>query len=493
MLRVENLYFDHNQVHIFDGASFYVGEQDKVGLVGRNGAGKTTLFKLLTHEYQPINGRIEVQGTTSMVSQEVKYDPELEGSKTIREYINPKSTKEDYELKRILHGLELAELSLDQLLQGLSGGQKTKLALARAFIEEPDILLLDEPTNFLDFPGKIWVSKFLSNYPKAFILVSHDIELLDKHIDKVIAINTFTKKIEEYKGNYSDYIKVKNEKEKLLKRTVAIQKKNITRMKESLEKLRSHNSKKGVRQRIVLAKRIERLTDYLPELPPEIKKIKIVLPTPHRIGEIALQVKNIFKHYNGNPILEDVSLSLLRNQRIALIGPNGAGKSTLIKTLLGLISPDAGEVYKDPNAKIGYYSQEFETLDPKQTLVDTMRENTNFNEQDIRKMLARFNFAGDQVFQTIGTLSGGGKTRLSIALLLSKPNNVLILDEPTTYLDVLSQRIILDALKGYTGAMLVVSHTEEFLSELNPSQALLLPDNSLENWKLELLPKVGLI
>ncbi len=491
MISVKGLSFTHGLNPIFDRADFSVATGTKVGLVGPNGAGKSTLLNILSGEETTSVGKLQIHGLVTLVPQEVKRDPEMEGSSSVRSYIDKAGTKQDFQLREILAGLELSHLDLDSSPSNMSGGQKTKLALARSLVTQPDILLLDEPTNFLDVAGKRWVMDFLAQYPKTLILVSHDLELLDKRIGKVLSINTHTRKIEQYSGNYTKFLKLKKEKDDLLKRQVAYESKHIKTMQESLKILYKYKSKKGVRQRVILSRRIQRAKENLPELPPEIGRIKLNLPDPSPVGQLILEAFGISKSYGDNLVLEEVSFQVGRGEKIALIGPNGAGKSTLIKILVGLLDPDAGQVQKDDRLSFGYYSQEFENFDQTKTLLEVILEASNLNQTSARSLLARFLFPGDRVMQKVSTLSGGEKTRLAIAKLLLEPYNLLILDEPTTYLDVLSQRIILDALKTYQGAMIVVSHTEEFIKELVPDKYLLLPDNKFDFWQPEILEQVG--
>lgn len=491
MIRVQNLHFSYSGAPVFDGAEFVVGQNQRVGLVGPNGAGKSTLFKLLLGKESESEGKIEVSGNVGFVPQEVKKDDILQKSTTIREYIDPDNTKEDYELQTILNGLELSHIDLYAMPKVLSGGQKTKLALARVLIVEPDVLLLDEPTNFLDTQGKKWVMKFLSSYPKTLLLVSHDLSLMDQAIDKVIVIDPFTYKIKEYTGTYTQYKRLKAEHDVLLKRKFINEQKHIKRIKKAIEGMAGRKSEKGVRQRIQLQKRVEKMEANLPEMPKELAKIKISLPEPIWVGEIPLKAVGIGKAYGANAVLEDVSLTLYRGERVVLIGHNGAGKSTLLKILVGLLKPDTGEIIKDEKLKIGYYSQEFETFDQEQTLLEVVQEKSVMDIEKIRAFLARFLFRGEKVYQKIHTLSGGEKTRLAMGLLMLQDSNVLILDEPTTYLDPLSQRIILEAVKEYKGTMLVVSHTQDFIKELTPKRALLLPENEVRDFKPELLEKVS--
>ena len=459
--------------------------------MGPNGSGKTTLLDLINNKETPMEGEIIVGGTVGLVPQEVKRDETMEISKTIREYLDTENIKTDFELKRMLSGLELAEIALDQDPHNLSGGQKTKLALAKALLSQPDILLLDEPTNFMDTAGKKWVMDFLSHYPKTLILISHDLKLMDKAIDKILAINTQTKSIEEYKGNYTQAMKLKAEKEALTKRNVEAEQKHIKRMEKGLVKLYRYTSEKGVRARVRLERRIEKLKVNLPDLPREVKSIKIKIPDPAPVGELPIRVINVCKSYGEKLVLDNINFSIKRGERIVFVGPNGSGKSTLLKILVGEIKADSGEIIRNPSLKYGYYSQEFETFDMQKTVLETMIDDCRRGEDFARPFLGRFMFLGNKVFQKVETLSGGEKTRLAIAILAGHDYNLLILDEPTTYLDTISQRVILEALKSYKGAMIIVSHLEEFVKELQPSRVLFLPENNFTFWSEDYLELVN--
>ncbi len=489
MIKAKGIFFSYGDRYILEDASFVVPQNSIVGLVGPNGAGKSTLFKLLKREEGESRGNIDIVGTIGHVPQEIKTDPVLDSAKSVREYIDTEHTKSDHELEYMLRNLELDIELGHPNLKSLSGGQKTRLAIARALIAQPDILLLDEPTNFLDTKGKEWVMNFLKSYPKTLIIVSHDLALLDEVIDKVLFLNPQTQKIEEYKGNYTAYLEKKKEAEERLKREVGEQMKKIKRMEKSLTKMARYTSEKGVRRKTQVRHRMEKLKATLPDLPQEVKRIKLNLPDPAPVGALPFNVKNIYKSYDTQ-ILSDVSLYIERGERVALIGPNGAGKSTLIKIIMGIIAQDGGEITLDENIKIGYYSQEFDTIDTEMTVYDLIDTNTEWDEGRMRTFLSKFLFSGQKVFQKIETLSGGEKTRLSIALLVVKNYNTLILDEPTTYLDPLSQRVILDALKEYSGAMLIVSHTQEFIKELLPHRVLFLPENKIEFYSEDILERV---
>ncbi len=481
MINAKNISYSYSRHDVYKDSSFSIQKGETVALVGPNGAGKSTLFKLLMSEDHVTQGKLEIIGKVGYVPQEIKHDPVLESAEDIKMYLDPEIKKEEWELSVMLHSLEVGA-ELDVKPSTLSGGQRTKLALLRAILDEPDILLLDEPTNFLDKEGKEWIMEFLSDYPNTLIVISHDINLLDNHIDKVMAINPYTKKIEEYRGNYTKYQRLKENADEALKKKFENDQKEISRMKRSLHVMARMSSEKGARARSNVQTRIERIKEALPELPPEIRNIKFVLPDPIHIGEIPVSAKNISKSYGDEVILSDVSLSIRRGERIALFGPNGAGKSTFIKILMGSLEPDTGEVIRDKELHVGYYSQEFETFDFTKTILQTVEEQCDLPMDKIRPILSKFNFPGLKIHQTIGSLSGGEKTRLSIALLMLQNYNLLILDEPTTYLDMQSQKVILEALKSYKGAMLFVSHTQEFVEGLTPNRVLSLPENRVEHW-----------
>lgn len=481
MILAKNISYSYSRLSVYNDSSFSIQKGEKVALVGPNGAGKSTLFKLFMKEQHVTDGQLQIIGKIGYVPQEIKHDPILESAVDIHSYLDPEFKKQAYELMIMLHSLEV-NAELEEAPRKLSGGQRTKLALLRAIIEEPDILLLDEPTNFLDAEGKRWIMEFLSEYPNTLIVISHDINLLDRHIEKVIAINPMSKKIEEYKGNYSKYVKLKGNNDEMLKKRSENDLKEIGRMKKSLLKMARMSSEKGARARANVQTRIDRMTAGLPELPKELAHIKFNLPDPIHTSEIPIRAKSVGKSYGDEVILSDVSLSIMRGERVALYGPNGAGKSTFIKILMERIQPDTGEIIKDEKLHIGYYSQEFEIFDFEKTILETVEEFCNLPLTQIRPILAKFNFMRERIYQTVGTLSGGEKTRLSIALLMLQNYNLLILDEPTTYLDMESQKIILEALKSYKGAMLFVSHTEEFVEGLTPSRIMLLPENKIKHW-----------
>ena len=477
MILAKHISHRYGEKVLFEDAGFYVDYGQKVGLVGVNGSGKTTLMRMICGTEIPDEGTIEHLGNVTWVPQEIKKDTEMDSCPHIRNYVDPNGTVKEYEIKRLLAGLELDKAGLEQAPGTLSGGQKTRLALVRAILEEPDILLLDEPTNFLDVEGKKWLMEFLGRYKKTLIIISHDLELLDKNMDKVLYINPQKKTVVEYAGNYSKFVHQKEIDDALLKRKIENENKHIARMKEGLVKMAHMKSEKGVRQRLNLEKRVEKMIENLPEMPEEAKKIKIQLPEPLWVGELPVFLKGVNKSYGEKKVLTGINFDIKRGERIALIGANGAGKSTLIKIITGTVKPDSGEVVADNKLKIGYYSQELEDLPGDKTLYQYIQQISAQKEGPVRSILAKMLFDKDKIYQKIQYLSGGEKTRLSITALLMQNFNLLILDEPTTFLDPMSQRLILEAIKEYKGSLLFVSHVPEFVDGLAPQRKFLVAQN----------------
>ncbi|PIR98900.1 hypothetical protein COT87_02415 [Candidatus Collierbacteria bacterium CG10_big_fil_rev_8_21_14_0_10_44_9] len=474
-IRATDLSFSYGEKPLLVEASFRIEDEQKVGLVGENGTGKSTLLKLFRGEEYPDDGKLEINGTMELVPQEVKRDPILDKAVSVMEYVNPEGEIPEHKLRKLFAGLGIGEIDLESKPQNYSGGVKTKLALARALFKEPDILLLDEPTNFMDLEGKRWVMGMLAQYPKTLILISHDLSLMDKAIDRVIYINKHKHIIEEYRGNYSQYKRLQKEAEIRFKKEVVGQQKVIKKLEHAIKVI-------GVDARIVMQRRIARLKEVLPELPPEVRSIKIQLPEPARSGDILITARNIAKSYGELSVIKNLNFAIRRGEKIAMLGANGVGKSTLIKLLIGELKPDNGVVEWNPMNKLGYYSQEFENFDMEMSVLKLFEEKCHRMESFCRPFLGKFNFPSSKVHQKVGTLSGGEKTRLAIAMLCSTDANLLILDEPTTYLDIMSQRVILEALKTYKGTMIIVSHTEEFIKELKPDKVFLMPEARMDFW-----------
>ncbi|MEK7470657.1 MAG: ABC-F family ATP-binding cassette domain-containing protein [Patescibacteria group bacterium] len=483
MIRVKDLAFAYGEKPLYEKVNFVVGDNQKVGLVGPNGAGKSTLLSIITGKETDYTGKVELLGSVVLVPQEVKNDPTMEDSTSVKNYADPQNLFQDFEINKIFSGIELT-VSLDQDPKILSGGQKTKLALARALLMKPEVLLLDEPTNFMDKAGKAWVMRFLSEYKGTVIVISHDLELMDNNIDKILAVTPYDGKITEYKGTYSDYLRLKKQKEENLRKELEIKSRHLKRTEER------YNTSRAVATKSIIRRQMERERENLPQLPPEVRKVTIKLPDPKRVGELPIRAIGVTKSYDSLTVLKDVNFTIIRGERIALIGANGTGKSTFIKILMGMIKQDSGEVVKNDDLEVGYYSQEFETFDFNKSVIETFTDESKKESGFARAFLGRYMLSGDKAFQRVGSLSGGEKTRLAIAVLTGKDTNLLILDEPTTYLDVMSQRIILESLKEYKGTMIVVSHTSEFIKELSLTKAFLFPEEKMVLWDEGLLDRI---
>src|SRR5581483_1123975 len=357
----------------------------------------------------------------------------------------------------------------------LSGGQKTKLALARLLFQAPDLLLLDGPTNFLDVEATGWLMEFLERYKGALLIISHDLDLLDHSINKVLRLNEFTHKLEEYRGNYSSYITLAGDALALMERTKAQQEREIARLRKTSTKLRGYGATR-VSQRIAVDKRIATLEVSKPELPQNSRRIKIDFPMRQQSAQLVVRAEHLAKQYGNRKIFSNINFQVERGQRLVVVGLNGAGKTTLLRTLLGITPLDAGKVTMGDRVRLGYYAQENEGLDYDNTLLSEATAILPDDSKRVRSILGRFLFSGSRVFQQIGTLSGGEKTRLALAKMVLDGPNLLVLDEPTTHLDVLSRTIIGEALGDYRGTIISVTHDVEFVRYLQPDTLLMMPE-----------------
>jgi ATPase subunit of ABC transporter with duplicated ATPase domains len=384
----------------------------------------------------------------------------------------------DARIEQLIAGLNIGGVTLEREVSTLSGGQKTKLALVRLLFQNPDLLLLDEPTNFLDVEAASWLMEFLGSYKGALLIISHDLDLLDRSINKVLRLNEFTHRIEEYRGTYSNYLTVTGDALALMEKTKAQQEREIARLRKTSQTLRGFGATR-VSQRISVDKRIATLEASKPELPQTSRKLKIDFPMRQPSGLLVLQADKLAKRYGTREIFHNISFEVERGQRLVIIGLNGAGKTTLLRTLLDHTPLNGGKVTFGDRVRLGYYAQENEGLDYENTVLS---EATNVLPEDskrVRSVLGRFLFNGERVFQKIGTLSGGEKTRLALSKMVLDGPNLLILDEPTTHLDAMSRNIIGEALGNYHGTLIAVTHDIEFVQHLRPDTLLLMPEGRL--------------
>ncbi|MBE6610877.1 MAG: ABC-F type ribosomal protection protein [Ruminococcaceae bacterium] len=489
---------------ILDNVSFSLNEGDKLGIVGVNGAGKSTLFKIITGEYTATAGSVYIskdktvgileQNTglegdstvlgemlasfASLIADEERLEmlqAALEKTPADEELIRSYTSLADrfkraggYEFrsrcKGILKNLGFDERFHDLKISGLSGGQKTRLALARQLITSPDILMLDEPTNHLDIETLAWLEDFLASYRGTLLVISHDRWFLDKVTTKTLEIeNTHA---ELYGGNYTRYVQLKAENREIRERQYKNQQKEIARIEAYIEQQRRWNRERNIIAAESRQKALDRMVKIeRPEDLPE--KIRLTFQKSGESGNDVLTVKNLTKSYPDKPLFSDVSFLVKKHDHLFIAGPNGCGKSTMIKILADKLDADAGNFEYGYNVSIGYYDQENQNLDPENTVLDELWDcYENLTQTEIRSALALFLFKGDDIEKKVSVLSGGEKARLTLCKLILSKMNLLILDEPTNHLDINSREALEGALANFDGTIIAVSHDRYFISKL---------------------------
>ncbi len=496
--------------NIIEDISFTINDNEKVGLIGLNGAGKTTLFNILTGELDYDSGNIVIPKNKKIAY--LKQNTKIESDKTIfdemltmfgdiismendirqleteiskftehdedgvLEALMDKYTKLNERfiemdgfsykslIRGVLKGLSFNDEDFDKPINILSGGQKTRVMLAKLLLERADILLLDEPTNHLDIDAISWLEKYLNSFNGAVIIISHDRYFLDNIVNKVMLLEN--KNVKIYNGNYSEFMKKrKTEIEQELKKFEEYEK-EIERQEEIINRLHAYGSKRNIRQAFSRQKALDKIkkTDR-PNY--ENKKLKLRFTPKLRSGQDVLKIENLSKSYDERAIFNDISFNVYRGEKVGIIGPNGIGKSTLLKIIAGKIDSNKGKTETGHFVNIGYYDQEQTHLDLENTVIDEIwDDNPKFNYYDVRSLLAQFLFTGDDLFKIIGDLSGGEKGRLSLLKLMLSESNFLLMDEPTNHLDIDSKEILEDSLINYDGTVLVVSHDRYFLNKV---------------------------
>lgn len=451
---------------LFEDASLQVNTRDRIGLIGPNGAGKSTLFSLLLGHDEPDEGRVVIQrGTrvgflpqeTASVSDhtvmELAAGPEADG-------------RAEAAAKRILAGLAFRESDFHRPLRELSGGWVMRAHLARLLVEEPDLLLLDEPTNHLDLETLGWFENHLSNYPGAILAISHDRDFLNLICKGIVEIRH--RKLIRYHGNYDACLEQKKAREEQHLAAYRNQQREIEHLESFINRFRAKASKAAQAQdRIKQLARMERIEAPESDEP----TVHFRFPQPPRGGQRVITLKGVRQAYGDHVVYENLDLEVEKAQRTVLVGPNGAGKSTLLKILAGEVAIQAGERTPGHNCSIGYFAQHrTEGLDVKRSVLDEVQSIARpVPEQAARTVLGAFLFRGDDVFKPIGVLSGGEKSRVALVKLLLDPPNFLLLDEPTTHLDMPSIDALIRALQPYEGTIFFVSHDVHFIRALATS------------------------
>ncbi len=497
---------------LFENISFEVAETDKIGLIGINGAGKTTLFKILTGEMTHDGGDIfknrnlkigyirqhfaakENTGIFDEVLKTFDYLTDIERElEDINLDIEIKNgdintlTRRQHELsekfadmggfvykshiKSTLTGLGFSEDDFSKKLNVLSGGELTRVQLAKLLLSDCNLLLLDEPTNHLDITSTIWLEDFLSNYKGSVIVISHDRYFLDKVTNKTIEISG--KRLFSYKGGYTEFMRKKQEFAMSENRRNENTRKEIERIYGIVEQQRSFNREKNIKTAESKLKMIERLENTLTEDIKEEKEIRFKFKTEISSGNDVLFADNLSAAFNGRTLFTDINMHITKGERIFLIAPNGAGKTTLFKKI---ISGGDG-IRLGANVKIGYYDQTQQNLDNSKTILDEIRDAYPlFKETELRNACAAFLFRGDDVFKSIESLSGGERARVSLLKLMLSGSNFLMLDEPTNHLDIASKEALEQSFADYSGTMLVISHDRYFINKLADKIYHLTPD-----------------
>jgi len=507
-----------------EDVTFRVDNGDKIGLVGRNGAGKTTMTKVLAGLALPAEGTVTRSGSIGYLPQDPKVDDMtqlardrilsargLDGvakkmrqaqedmaseDESIRtkgmrrydrleaEFIAGGGYAAESEAAVITSNLDLPERVLAQPLETLSGGQRRRVELARILFSAADTMLLDEPTNHLDADSILWLREFLKNFSGGLLVISHDVELMELVVNRVFYLDANRCVIDQYNMGWKNYLSQREQDEHRRKRERANAQKKAQALMEQANKMRAKATKAVAAQQMI--KRAERMMRGLEDERQTDKVAAIRFPEPAPCGKTPLSAQSLSKSYGSLEIFTDVDLAIDRGSRVVVLGLNGAGKTTLLRMLAGNTAPDTGEVVYGHGAKIGYFAQEHEILDGERTVLENMKSAApDLDDTRVRTILGSFLFSGDDVEKPAGVLSGGEKTRLSLATLVASSANILLLDEPTNNLDPASRKEILDALKAYKGAIVMVSHDEGAVEALNPERVLLLPDAVEDLWSKE--------
>ncbi|MFA5975239.1 MAG: ABC-F family ATP-binding cassette domain-containing protein, partial [Elusimicrobiota bacterium] len=464
MITLRNVSKSFGTQTLFEEVSLQINERDRFALVGPNGAGKSTLFKLIMGAEPPDAGEISLRSgvTFGYLPQEVATFhsrtvlEEVLGEAGMASVFEPKA-------KKILMGLGFRVTDFERPVQELSGGWQMRLAIARLLLEEPDLLLLDEPTNHLDLESLLWFQSYLQSYRGAIFLISHDRAFINALADRVVDLRGHRLKV--YTGTFEDYVDQRERDKQNLIAAYERQQKEIAEAEIFIRRFRAKASTASRAQaKIKQLEKMERI-----ELPEELKTVGFSFPQPARSGQNVLTLKDAWQSYDGSRwVYQGLDLTLERAQRIAFVGPNGAGKSTLLKILAGLLPIQKGERRLGHNVEAGYFSQHrSEMFKPGRTVFeeacDTRRSHS---ETGLRTVLGSFLFSGDSVSKKVDVLSGGEKSRLGLARLLLDPPNLLLLDEPTTHLDIASVEVLIEALKSFEGTICVISHDVYFLRQI---------------------------
>ncbi|MEO5724633.1 MAG: ABC-F family ATP-binding cassette domain-containing protein [Ilumatobacteraceae bacterium] len=518
-------------------ASFTVMARDKVGLVGRNGAGKTSLFRVLGGEAEPTGGRVVRRGGFGYLPQDPRIDEALEKRLAITHVLSGRGiddkivrieklriameedpsernvaryskAEDDFsssggyaaesEARSIAAGLGIHGERMELPIGVLSGGERRRVELARILFAGSEALLLDEPTNHLDVDAKTWLLGFMRAYRGAMLVISHDLELLDEAITRVVHLDRPTEDavgtLVEYKGTYTQYRTSRARDEERMAKQATMQTKEIARLQTIVDRFGAKATKAAMAHS--KEKQIARLESQRVQVGPSDRMLRVRFPDPPSCGSTVLTTSQLSKAYGGPAVFEDVSFDLARGDRLLVLGLNGAGKTSLLRILAGETTANLGDFHFGHNVNVGYYAQEHDNLLTDRTLLDNMRSavpaGVILTETQLRGLLGMMGLSGEKVYQESGTLSGGEKTKLALAMLMIGRNNLLLLDEPTNNLDPPSRQAVADALGSWKGTIVFVSHDTPFVEQLKPTKVLLMPDGQVDYFSPDWLELVSL-
>ena len=537
MLQVLDVSVEVGGRFVVDHATFGVMPRDKVGLVGRNGAGKTSLFKVLGGTVEPTQGTINRKGGFGYLPQDPRIDAALEHRSAITHVLSGRgidealvrieklriameedanernvarySREEDLfassggyaaesEARSIAAGLGLQADRLDLPINVLSGGERRRVELSRILFAGSDVLLLDEPTNHLDIDAKEWLLAFLRSYRGALLVISHDLDLLDEAITRVLHLDRPAEDavghLVEYKGTYTQYRTSRALDEERLARKASLQSKEIARLQTVVDRFGAKATKAAMAHS--KEKQIARLESQRVHAGANDRTIRVRFPDPPSSGVTVIEASGLSKGYGGPAVFEDVTFDLGRGERLLVLGLNGAGKTSLLRILAGETTANLGQFEFGHHVNVGYYAQEHDNLQTNLTLLANIRAavpaGVMLTETQLRGLLGMMGLSGEKVYQESGTLSGGEKTKLALAMLMVGRNNLLLLDEPTNNLDPPSRQSVADALQGWKGSIIFVSHDTEFVEQLQPTKVLLMPDGQVDYFSKDWLELVDL-
>ena len=506
---------------ILTDVNFHVNEKEKIAIVGINGSGKTTLLRVILGQEQPDSGQVVIAKDTTIgylsQHQDISFDNTIydemlstkqyildlereirklelemkdaqgEELEKILETYNRLSSKYDRdngysyesEITGVLKGLGFTQADYHRHINTLSGGQKMRIALGRLLLTRPDLIILDEPTNHLDMPSIAWLEGFLSSYPGSVLLVSHDRYFIDRIVSKVIEIDNCHATV--YHGNYTYYAQKRAEIRASLLKAYLNQQQEIKHQEAVITKLKQFNREKSIKRAESREKLLQKV--QVLEKPTEVaSEMRLSLEPSYESGEDFLTVEGLAKSFDGHNLFSDLNLEMKRGEHVALIGGNGTGKTTLLKMINRQLPKDGGTITLGSRVRVGYYDQEHQVLSLHKTIFEEISDAyPDLTNTKIRNVLAAFLFTGDDVFKKIEDLSGGERGRVSLAKLMLSPANFLILDEPTNHLDIQSKGILEDAIRSYTGTVLVVSHDRYFINQI-ATRILELKDSKLYNF-----------